>query len=178
MDQNARHMNVPGYVVYEKQARFKIQGKANPFRGQALLVSTNYPSYQVNTDSDHVIHVKVSKFSGPTPWHILAVYYPSGGNFRRARTKVLRMVLAEYKKIIEKNSNASVLIMGDHNMRKVELEKRIRTEASGLAHLPMSGSALTFARPNQPWTDLDHLLASPHSAALITKGKGFETCAG
>jgi exonuclease III len=158
-------MHVPGYTVYERM-------KSKNFRGQALLISQQYSSYEVSTSKEnYFIHVKVSGFRGKEPWHIIAIYYPSGGNYRKERTKCLNRVLSEYSQIITKDPEAKVLILGDHNIKREELTSRIKPAKTGLKCLSVKGSALTFHRPGLRWTDVDNMVVSPNANDQLGNAK-------
>ncbi|KZP02930.1 hypothetical protein FIBSPDRAFT_1055557 [Athelia psychrophila] len=163
---NDYRLHIPGYEVFSR-------AKRDNFRGQALLISKAYPAYQVGTTTDNsFIHVKVAGLvDGHKPWHIISVYYPSGGNRRSERTGCLNRVLKEYKSIVDKDPKAAVVIMGDHNMLRAEVEKRIKTVKTGLECLPVSGSGLTFHRKGSRWSDIDNIVVSPNARAHLTTCK-------
>ncbi|KAG0692306.1 Endonuclease/exonuclease/phosphatase, partial [Suillus ampliporus] len=156
---------LPGYETYTRPA-------GNGFRGQALLVSHAYPSYEVSRCVDQsFIHIRVAKLRGKSPWHVISVYFPSGGNRRSERTQCLIQVLNEYRAIMAKDPQAVVIIMGDFNMPREKLIKGIRTERTGLVCLPISGCGLTFHRKGSKWTDVDSVLVSPACRAYMRPAK-------
>ena len=158
-------IKIPGYVVYDRP-------KAKAFRGHALLVDESYPSYEVgNKEESQFIHIKVTKLCGNKPCHIFSLYLPSGGNFRQGRTTALNKVLAEYKKVVDKDPQAIVIILGDWNIDREDLRKRIKTDKSGLHCLPVRGSALTFHRPGIKWTAVDSIVVSPAARSHLRNAK-------
>lgn len=163
---NDYRLHIPGYEVFSR-------AKRDSFRGQALLISKAYPAYQVGSDADNsFIHVKVAGLvDDHDPWHIISVYYPSGGSHRSARTGCLNRVLKEYKSIVDKDPKAAVVILGDHNMSRAEVQKRIKTGKTGLECLSVSGSGLTFHRKGSRWSDIDNIIVSPNARAHLTTSK-------
>jgi endonuclease/exonuclease/phosphatase family metal-dependent hydrolase len=158
-------INAPGYAVYDRP---KLKG----FRGHALLIHKSYPSYEVGKmEEKQFIHVKVSKLGGTKPWHVISLYLPSGGNYRDRRTQDLNKVLTEYKAIIDKEPAAKVIILGDWNIDRDSLERRIKTGKTGLRCLPTRGSALTFHRRGARWTAVDNIVISPSAKQHLRNAK-------
>lgn len=155
LDENSYNFYVEGYEVYARE-------KKNGFRGQMLLIDRMYPSYEVSErKSDCFIHVKVAKFRGAKPWHLISIYLPSGGSRRKERTECLREILEEYDMIMEKEPGAAVVILGDFNIKRRLLEKRLKTKKTGLTCLKVMGDGFTFHRKGTPWSDVDSILVSP-----------------
>lgn len=165
MSRDHYRLQMAGYEVFTKP---KVKG----FRGQALLIDKRYPAYAVGAAEDNsLIHVKVAGLPGEGLWHLMSVYLPSGGNCRSERTAALKKVLAEYKKLVDKDPAAAIVIMGDFNMPRGELSKRIKTNKTGLECLTVKGSGLTFHRKGSRWTDVDSILVSPNAKSHLTSAK-------
>lgn len=165
MGRNHYRLQVPGYEVF-------VRPKERGFRGQALLIDKLYPAFEVGTGGENfLIHVKVAGMSGEQPWHVLSIYLPSGGNCRSERTKCLNKMLREYKDIVDAEPFAAVVIMGDFNMQRRELSKRIKTDRTGLECLNVKGSGLTFHRKGTRWSDVDTILVSPTAKSYLTSAK-------
>ncbi|KAI0054629.1 DNase I-like protein, partial [Artomyces pyxidatus] len=153
------------YTVYSRPA-------TKGFRGQALLVHKSYPSYVASDNGDgHYLHVRVARLHGGAPWHIIAVYLPSGGNTRSERTRSFTMVKKLYKQILAKEKDAKILVLGDFNLPRHMLEKRIDSERSGMQCVEIRGSNLTFHRANTKWSAIDHMIASPWAKTLLTHAR-------
>lgn len=165
ISRNHYRLRVAGYEVFTRP-------KEKGFRGQALLIDKRYPAYEVGkSDCNFLIHTKVAGLQGESPWHILAVYFPSGGNCRRERTRCLGKLLKEYKEIVDAEPFSAVVIMGDFNMRRDEVARRIRTEKTGLEPLNVKGSGLTFHRRGSRWSDVDNILVSPTAKSYLVSAK-------
>ncbi|KAJ8456384.1 hypothetical protein ONZ51_g12159 [Trametes cubensis] len=144
------------------------------FRGQVVLVDSRLPSYRIPHAEPWLVHVKISNWRcGETirALHILAVYLPSGGNFRGARTKKIRHVNDIAAKIFEKHPSDLIIGLGDWNMSFANLNKRLHKGASVLAGLKTCGSDLsrwpTRGRPK----DLDHFIGKDGTREWFKKPK-------
>lgn len=127
-----------------------------------LVVNRNYPSYKVSRSKENsFIHVKVAKFQGIKPWHFISIYLPSGGSCQKKCTECLQKILNEYDTIMEKEPRASVVILGDFNIKRQLLEKRIKTKKTALTCLKVMGDGLTFHRKGTTWSNVDSMLVSP-----------------
>ena len=154
---NSYNFFVEGYEIYTRP-------KKEGFRGQMLLINREYPSYEVGERKiDCLIHVKVAKFRGMKPWHFLSTYLPSGGNKRTERTECLKEIMTEYDMIMEKDPEAAVVILGDFNIKRRLLQKRLHTKKAILTCLEILGDGLTFHRKNTTWSDVDSILVSPEA---------------
>ncbi|KAF8545689.1 hypothetical protein OG21DRAFT_1428826, partial [Imleria badia] len=155
LDENSYNFHLQGYEIYARQ-------KKDGFRGQMLLINRSYPSYEVGEGKHNCfIHVKVAKFRGDKPWHFISVYLPSGGSCRKERTKCLKLVLEEYNAIMEKEPRAAIVILGDFNIKRHLLMRRLKTENTALTCLKVMGDGLTFHRKGTKWSDVDSILVSP-----------------
>ncbi|KAI6137751.1 hypothetical protein BKA82DRAFT_4344446 [Pisolithus tinctorius] len=165
LGKNQYRFHVEGYETYQRP-------KSTGFRGHALLVSRRFPSYEVSPNKEKCyIHVKITKLSGDRPWHVISVYLPSGGNRRSERTRCLKDIMLEYRDVISKDRDAKVVIMGDFNMRRDELARRIAKENDGPTCLKIAGCGLTFHRKGTKWSDVDNILVSPAANRLLKPGK-------
>jgi exonuclease III len=107
----ARHypVHMPGYRAYTSNAK-------EDFRGIAVLVDNRYASYEVPHGVHWMLHVKVFNYAGLTgPIHFINVYLKSGGNHRRTRRDQLTVVKGIVAKILERDGNSKVVVLGDMN---------------------------------------------------------------
>ena len=101
--------NIPGYRCYVSPAE-------EGFRGTATFVDAGLTSYEVPHGLRWLIHVKVIGFMGwQGPTHFLNVYLESGGNNRRSRGAALAEVKKIVNSILERTSEARVVVLGDFN---------------------------------------------------------------
>ncbi|KAF8123801.1 hypothetical protein EV363DRAFT_1300186 [Boletus edulis] len=108
----------PGFRTY---ARVWQEG----FRGQAVLVSSDLPSYEVPHAKEsmigcqYLLHVKVATIPGlpapPCSLHFVGVYLPSGGNMRAKHTDGFKALAHLYDGIMRNENSALVVAMGDFN---------------------------------------------------------------
>jgi exonuclease III len=151
-----------GYTVYTQHWK-------EGFRGQALLVRNHLSSYEVGSVEDLYIHIKVNGIKGLTePANVIAVYLPSGGNFRRERKRRLRLITDLCQKILEKAPQAPILIMGDWNMRTTELRPLIESRQN-LTLIKTRGSPLSRFPTRAAPADIDHMIGSPSMERLIRR---------
>jgi len=154
IDRNTARLRMPGYEVYERS-------KTKIFRGQALLIHKSYTSYEVGKDKhDSYIHVKVVGLTEGQPWHVFAVYLPSGGNYRQDRRLCLKAIMKECKNIRHKEPTARILMMGDFNMTRHRLQKRLTTAETNMEVLGVRGSGITFHRKSANRSDIDSFVVS------------------
>ena len=162
---NQYPLTVPGYEVFTRPHQ-------DGFRGQALIIDKRYPAFEVGVmDSRNMIHVRVAGLPGKKTWHIISVYFPSGGWNRSERTDCLKLVLQEYWDILKKDPSAAVVILGDFNKKRTELIKGLKTEKSGLRCLDIVGNGLTFHRKGTKWSDIDSIVVSPTAKGMLTSAK-------
>lgn len=166
---NEYRIQLPDYNVYQRS-------RTDDFRGQAIAIYKSYTSFEVgNSKEKHYIHVKVIGLIEKTTWHIISVYLPSGGNHRHNRTERLRDVLQLYAKIREKEPKARVVILGDFNMARSDLETKIKSKKSKLSVVKIAGNGLTFHRKSTKWSDLDSIIASPEAKVDICPAKVYRS---
>lgn len=167
IDCNQYALRFPGYEVYERS-------KTKNFRGQALAIHRSYTSYEVGkAEHDSLIHVRVVGLTTGTPWHVIAVYMPSGGNYRSSKTACFGQLLNEVKAILDKEPLARIVILGDFNEKREALRRRIKEEKTGLSILPIRGSKATFHRNRRPekWSDIDSIVVSTTAAEQLSHGR-------
>jgi exonuclease III len=156
-------------LVTSKEYPFRVQGyvvysalKRKGFRGQCLLVRDEVASYEVPHKEkykplkDYVIHVKISKLGGLIrPVHVLAVYMPSGGNFRSIRSNLLKLVVGLGNEILRKDPSVSVILLGDFNTSEKEMDKK---DIEALVRLKPIGSSATYFPKGIAKSSIDHIL--------------------
>ncbi|KAF8119451.1 Endonuclease/exonuclease/phosphatase, partial [Boletus edulis] len=155
-------VRVPGFRTY---ARVWQEG----FRGQAVLVSSDLPSYEVPHAKENMIgyqyllHVKVATIPGlpgpPRSLHFVGVYLPSGGNMRAKRTDGFRALAHLYDGIMRNENGALVVAMGDFNAPPLVCQRRLGHSSLG-HHQPVGSSVSRFPARGAP-ASLDHMLVSP-----------------
>ncbi|KAH9032706.1 Endonuclease/exonuclease/phosphatase, partial [Lactarius pseudohatsudake] len=157
------HMN--GYRSFTSHAQ-------EDFRGIAMLVSNRLASYEVPHGLHWMIHVKVFGYAGLSdPVHFINVYLKSGGNHRRTRKEQLQVVKKIVAKIIERDNESKVVVMGDLNEPEKQLVHHLNMNVehgknylipahyvgSRRTHFPLRGA------PAQ----LDHILLTEKSQKLF-----------
>ena len=115
------------------------------FRGQALLVDNRLPAYEVeHEDSKHILYVKVSGLPGcEKPAHLMSVYMPSGGNFRKDRTRLFKAMGQLVDKIQRDDNNAVIIGMGDFNTELEVLDRKLKRSSKGIVRIEGVGSMLS-----------------------------------
>ena len=158
-------LHLAGYEVYQRH-------RTKNFRGHALAIHKSLTSYKVgNSEEECFIHVKVIGLTDSKPWHVIAAYLPSGGNYRSQRTTALKEILAEYKKVITKEHDAKVIILGDFNMMHDQLRKRLKVQKTGLKPVEIRGSGLTFHRKSTRWSDIDSIVANGQAEKVMAHAR-------
>jgi exonuclease III len=165
INENHYQLVIPGYETFLKR-------QTKHFRGHALLVCATLKAYTVgNTTENSMIHVRVAGLVEGQPCHVIAVYLPSGGNYRAERTRCMNVVLKEYKDILRKEPQARVLMMGDWNMRRDRLAVKLKSPKTGLSCVDIRGSGLTFHRKSTRWSDIDSMVVSPNMKPVLKNAK-------
>ena len=86
------------------------------FRGIAMFVDKRLASYEVPHGLKWLVHVKCFGYMGwQGPTHFFNIYLESGGNKRRARGDALKAVKGIVNRILERTSEARIVVMGDYN---------------------------------------------------------------
>jgi exonuclease III len=156
-------VQMPGYVSY-------TQHWGEGFRGQTLLVKSDLSSYEVGREARLYIHVKVSGLPRITqPVHVIAVYLPSGGEYRGLRTELFHKLLALNKKILDATPGAPVIFLGDWNMNQAELEQKLQTPLTGLQVYKPVGSALSRFPTRGLSRDIDHMVVSAGMNGILRR---------
>ena len=155
-------IRVPGFRTYAKDWQ-------EGFRGQAVLVSSDLPSYEVPHAKEsllgykYLLHVKVASIPGipgpPRSLHFVGVYLPSGGNMRAERTLGFKALAHMYDGIMRNENGALVVTMGDFNAPPLVCQRRLGAVSLG-HHLPVGSSVSRFPTRGTP-ASLDHMLVSP-----------------
>ena len=145
------------------------------FRGQALLIDNRLSAWEVQHEDDkHIIHVKVSGMPNyEKPIHILSVYLPSGGNFRRERTRLFRVLGHRVDKILEEDNNAAIIGMGDFNTEAEVLDRKLKRTSKGISRIGGVGSMLSRFPTNkvQVPKSIDHFIGSQAINLLCKKAR-------
>jgi hypothetical protein len=121
-----------------------------------------------------LIHVKVFGYAGWSgPTHFLNVYLKSGGNHRSTRRKQLGIVRGIICKIIKKDRESKVIVLGDMNesveqvMKHLDYGLGVKDEMNFLAPVHVRGSSLThFPMAYKP-TGIDHILVNENASRYL-----------
>ena len=168
VDQYKYQLTVPGYEVFHRR-------KTSKFRGQALLIHRSYTAYPVGDNTDEsFIHVRVMGLAVGAPLHIFSVYLPSGGNHRKDKTNCVNKILGEYKKVMDKDPKAKVLILGDFNMKRYDLFRRLKEQKTGLRCAPIRGAGLRLHRKSTKWSDIDSIVGQHSLQGKETPNEGSQ----
>ncbi|KAF8633649.1 hypothetical protein AX17_004414 [Amanita inopinata Kibby_2008] len=146
-------IRVMGYMTFEAQ-------KEEGFRGHALLVNDQLHAIQIpHDDSKWMIHVRITGFKQEkVPLHIIALYLPSGGNRRSARSecwKTLESLISDMK---EKDPQTRIILLGDLNEKSSRVDKRLHNQSLLVWVKPTSREDTRFPRNGLP-SAIDHMLA-------------------
>ena len=124
-------LHMSGYRAYASNAK-------EDFRGIAMLVDNRLASYEVPHGVCWLLHVKVFNYAGiDGPTHFINVYLKSGGNHRRTRRDQLTVVKNIVAKILERDDQSRVVVLGDMN----EAEKAL------VHHLNIVGDTRNYLFP-------------------------------
>ena len=161
------------YPVVVKGYRTFAKPWQKGFRGQALLVDSRLPCYELpHDDSTYLIHVKVSGVPGsPGPLHVVSVYLPSGGNFRKERTRLIGVLGELVDDVLKADRNAIVVALGDFNIEGDALDKKLRRQAKGLLRFSGVGSTWSRFPARRDWkpSGIDHFAGSSNASLLFRK---------
>ncbi|KAH9158465.1 Endonuclease/exonuclease/phosphatase [Lactarius sanguifluus] len=159
----ARHypIHMDGYRAYASHAK-------EDFRGIAMLVSNKLASYEVPHGLPWMIHVKVFGYAGLSdPVHFINVYLKSGGNHCRTCKEQLQVVKKIVAKIIERDNESKVVVMGDLNEPEKQLIHHLSMHAeSGKNYLfpaHFVGNCRTHFPLRRAPAQLDHILLTEKS---------------
>ena len=152
-----------GYRIYSKP-------KTKGFRGHAILVKSQLTSHLEKTDNDHIIHVKVSGLGqARNIIHVVGCYLPSGGNFRRLRTIILDAIHLLCTKLIAKNPDVKILVMGDMNDQANHIDNCLNDLVLGLKVLRPRGSDLTRFPKRGKSSAIDHIICNEGMRSIIRR---------
>lgn len=163
----AYQVRVPGYTVY-------TQHWCEGFRGQTLLVRSHLSSYEVGRKENEYIHVKISGLPGVgQPVHVVAVYLPSGGNFRGERSRRVRTILELNRKILRNTPGAPVIIMGDWNMDPTMLQGKLESPTTGLKVYKTKGSTYSRFPLGKKPSAIDHMVVSTGTLNMLRRPRVY-----
>ena len=142
------------------------------FRGQVVLVDDRLSSYRIPREEPWLIHVKISNWKCGERiigLHILAVYLPSGGNYRGSRTRKVEYVSKVAAEILRKHPKDYIVGLGDWNTSFSRLNKRLAKARSVLTGVKTTGSCHSRwpAKKNGKAKDLDHFIGSIGTHSLF-----------
>ena len=103
--------------------------------------------------SKYLIHVKISSAPRlPGSLHIIGVYLPSGGNYRKERMHLMK-----------------VIGLGDFNVKEEELMRELKCSTRDLQKFSVVGSAwmrFPSQKGSQP-VGIDHFIGNENAKAII-----------
>lgn len=167
VSERAYRVRFEGYTAY-------TQNWKDGFRGQTLLVRNHLSSYEVEREDHLYIYIKVSGLPGVgKPVHVIALYLPSGGNFKRERRKLIRKVHELNRSILKDSPGAPIIILGDWNMDREEVQKNLVPEITGLQILRAKGSPLSRFPTNAPARAIDHMVVSAGMINILRNPRIF-----
>ena len=137
----------------------------------AMLVTNMLASYEVPHELHWLIHVKIFNYAGLSgPTHFINVYLKSGGNHCRTRKEQLQVVKRIVAKILERDRDSRVVVMGDLNEPKKQLLHHLNIVGSSKNYLfpaHFVGSRRThFPLRGEP-LGIDHILLTETSQKLF-----------
>ena len=145
------------------------------FRGQAVLVDNRLSAWEVQHEDDkHIIHVKISGLPNYNkPIHVLSVYLPSGGNFKRERTRLIKVIGRRVDKILEGDNDAAIIGMGDFNTEMDDLDKKLKNASKGISRIGGVGSMLSRFPTNRVHVpkSIDHFIGSQATNLLCEEAR-------
>lgn len=161
------------YPVVIKGYRTFARPWEKDFRGQALLIDSRLSAYEVeHEDSKHIIHVKVSGVPNYNkPIHVLSVYMPSGGNFRKERTRLIKALGQRVNKITEGDNNATIFGLGDFNTEAETLDRKLKRATKGINRIIGVGSMISRFPANKVAIpkSIDHFVGNQEANLLSKK---------
>ena len=161
-------LSLNGYKTYTSAAE-------KDFRGIAMLVDNSLASFEVPHGLNWLIHVKVfgyAGYSGPT--HFINVYLKSGGNHRRDRGKALALVKKIVSKVLKRNHDARIAVLGDFNEEGNKVVKHLAaTKGDNILELAQTvGSPWTrFPTQGGVRRALDHILLAGAGKSLFKNAR-------
>ncbi|MBW0510110.1 hypothetical protein O181_049825 [Austropuccinia psidii MF-1] len=155
---------IEGYITYNRP-------RENGFRGQFLFIHKFLASKEVAMEDQAFIHATVFGLSDGLPWHMIAVYLPSGTASTGKRTAVLRKLRTHLQSTI-KEPKPLVTIMAYFNMDEPELHSVLDKDAwKSLDYFQLNHpkNNITRASLHQNQQSLDHFVVS-NAAHLRCRG--------
>ncbi|KNZ53597.1 hypothetical protein VP01_3192g1 [Puccinia sorghi] len=128
---------IQGYNLFDRP-------KENGFRGKCLYVHQTLNAHEIDTQTKHIIYLKVYGQTGAHPWHIISVYMPS-----------------------ELNIPSYITILGDLNDKEKQILNHIKKSSLRNLHLEI------IKYPNSAFTRkvegqyIDHLLNKPEVVSMV-----------
>ncbi|MBW0464659.1 hypothetical protein O181_004374 [Austropuccinia psidii MF-1] len=140
----------------------KPQPMGPGFPGQALFVHQSLASHEILTYEHAFIHVVVFELCKGKPWHILALYLPSGTS-RRGDHKAILAHLRCHIVATMKDEDPLLTLIRDFNIYEQEIETLLTTtswRSLPLSHLRDPTNNLTCMNNHQTDHSLDHFVVS------------------
>jgi hypothetical protein len=161
-------LQMQGYRAYTLPAK-------EDFCGIAMLVTNKLASYEVPHGLQWLIHVKVFNYTGlQGPIHFINVYLKSGGNHRQTRKEQLMVVKNIVAKILEKDSDRRVVVLGDMNEPEKQLIHHlsvVRDRPNHLVPARLVGSWWIHFPKGGILSAIDNILVTRDTQGLFMAGR-------
>ena len=159
-------MSIDGYKSF-------IVQKAEGFMGQAIFVDNRYPAYEIVHNIKQIIHIKIAGMPQfQKPIHIIAVYLPSGGNFKKQRSDILKKIKHITKEMVQRDPNVIVFVIGDFNISEKEIDTRVaKQNLYKLTRVTPKGSAISRFPIRGKCSAIDHILTSEEGNKFVKQVK-------
>jgi exonuclease III len=152
-------ISIDGYDTFPIDAKRGIAGR----RGQVLCVHKNLKATSLNLNDSNIVGARTAKIPGfKGSWYIFGLYLPSGGNYRLERGQILGRLRRMLRSLICKDPEAQIIVGGDWNIERANLQNIISKWKLPLEMHPMGGSPKTRRTrvANAPWTSIDGFLVT------------------
>ncbi|KNZ47733.1 hypothetical protein VP01_619g5 [Puccinia sorghi] len=143
------------------------------FRGQCLYVHQSLNAHEIDTQTKHIIYVKVYEQTGAHPWHIRSIYMPSGSSRGKDRGVIWGYLYTLLKNLFTE-SDASppyVTVLGDLDDEEKQILNHVRKSNLRNLHLEIIKDPNTSTRSTNKTEGryIDHFLNTPEVVSMVQK---------
>ncbi|KNZ60214.1 hypothetical protein VP01_1594g1 [Puccinia sorghi] len=153
---------IQGYKIFERP-------KEPGFMGHCLYVNHTYVAHEVPTACKNIIHVKINGLADAEPWHVLAVYMPSGNSRVKDRREVWDHICTTLEPLQSRGISRKVTILGDLNEDINTVTSRLRMatlKSLNLALCTDPEAVSTRHLSNKEGRYIDHFINSDEARTL------------
>lgn len=150
-----------GYTFVERPRDKNVKGA----HGLALGAAEHFQLQELCYSGPFALWARVLPPAGRKDWIVACVYIPGRGRTNRARA--LADVQHAYAAVTARFPAMPVLMMGDWNMSRGDLERKLQAWELGASVLPFSGPAGTYKIPRGGTSDIDHFVANAAAKRLL-----------